>query len=425
MKVGNVSETITVTGEPPVVDLQIDDTPDRRQRAAQADALPTGRNMFNLGVLIPGVTLTTGGLANQDVGGALGPNTLALGIHGGQTQDQRLTMNGVSLSTMIGGGWGGGTIPNPAGVAEMLFDTSAVDASLSTGGVRINFIAKDGGNRYSGTVFGELRQRLDAGRATTRSGSRSCGLTTPGGIVKNWDFNPGFGGPIAKDRLWFYLSGRSQGARHVRAGPVLQQEREQPERVDLRARYGAAGDAQSLVAGLQRPRHVAGQLQEQVRVPLQHPEQLLLSLRHQQPDGARSRQRSAVPAAASDPGGLDLAGHQQAPARGYRDPPHRAVGRHGSVARWRPGMISTVDQGPGAFRPGMTYRSAATFSNNINTTFHWALKASYITGAHALKVGVNDAWGSNDATTYTRLPLAYTFLTPVGAAPTPYRSRST
>jgi hypothetical protein len=41
---------------------------------------------------------------------------------------------------------------------------------------------------------------------------QALGLTTPGGIVKNWDFNPGFGGPIAKDRLWFYLSGRSQGA---------------------------------------------------------------------------------------------------------------------------------------------------------------------------------------------------------------------
>jgi hypothetical protein len=64
-----------------------------------------------------------------------------------------------------------------------------------------------------------------------------------------------------------------------------------------------------------------------------------------------------------------------------------------------PGMISAVDQGPGAYRPGMTYRSAATFNNNINTTFHWALKASDITGAHALKVGTR---GEQRRTTYTR-----------------------
>ena len=93
----------------------------------------------------------------------------------------------------------------------MLFDTSAVDASLSTGGVRINFIAKDGGNRFSGTVFGNFaNSRCRA--TTTRDRLQALGLTTPGNIVKNWDFNPGFGGPIAKDKLWFYLSGRSQGA---------------------------------------------------------------------------------------------------------------------------------------------------------------------------------------------------------------------
>src|SRR5262249_6809478 len=46
-----------------------------------------------------------------------------------------------------------------------------------------------------------------------------------------------------------------------------------------------------------------------------------------------------------------------------------------------PGMISVVDNGPGAFRPGMTYRSAAQYSNNFNTTFHWRATASYITGA--------------------------------------------
>ena len=169
MKVGSVSETITVSGETPVVDLQ-STTRQTVMTHAQVDALPTGRNMFNLGVLIPGVTLTTGGLANQDVGGALGPNTLALGIHGGQTQDQRLTMNGISLSTMIGGGWGGGTIPNAAGVSETLFDTSAVDASLSTGGIRINFIAKDGGNQLRRHGLRQLRERARCRAATTRIG---------------------------------------------------------------------------------------------------------------------------------------------------------------------------------------------------------------------------------------------------------------
>ena len=210
LKVGSVSETITVTGETPIVDVQ-NTTRQTVVNHAVMDALPTGRNMFNVGVLIPGVVLATGGLANQDVGGALGPNTLALAIHGGHTEDQRFTMNGISLSTMIGGGWGGGTIPNPAGVSEMLFDTSAVDASLATGGVRINFIAKDGGNKFAGSVMGNFaNSSMQGDNFTDRLKAR--GLTTPGNIEKNWDFNPGFGGPQERIALWFYLSGRSQGA---------------------------------------------------------------------------------------------------------------------------------------------------------------------------------------------------------------------
>jgi hypothetical protein len=91
-----------------------------------------------------------------DVGGALGPSTYNLVIHGGKTEDQRLTMNGVSLSTMIGGGWGGGAIPNPSGFSEVTIDTAAVSAELATGGVRINFIPKDGGNQLRGTIFGSF-----------------------------------------------------------------------------------------------------------------------------------------------------------------------------------------------------------------------------------------------------------------------------
>ena len=87
LAVGNIAETVTVSGEAATVDLQ-NTTKQTVMTSEVMTALPTGRNMFNLGVLIPGVTLTTGGLANQDVGGALGPNTLALGIHGGTTTDQ-------------------------------------------------------------------------------------------------------------------------------------------------------------------------------------------------------------------------------------------------------------------------------------------------------------------------------------------------
>ena len=69
-------------------------------------------------------------------------------------------MNGVSLSSMIGGGWGGGAIPNATGLQEMVFDTASVSAELATGGVRINFIAREGGNELPRLDLRQLRERL-------------------------------------------------------------------------------------------------------------------------------------------------------------------------------------------------------------------------------------------------------------------------
>src|SRR5688500_18819005 len=211
LSVGNLNETITVTGEAPIVDVQ-STTRQRVMDAESISTLPTGRNMFELGVLIPGVSLTTG-LGNQNVGGALGPETRALAAHGGRTEDQRFMMNGVSLSSMIGGGWGGGAIPNATGVQEMVFDTASVSADLATGGVRINFIAREGGNQYHGSLFGSFaNDKMQTTNIDDALLTRNPLLRNAGTVDKNWDFNPGFGGPIRRDKIWFFASGRHQGA---------------------------------------------------------------------------------------------------------------------------------------------------------------------------------------------------------------------
>jgi hypothetical protein len=421
LAVGNISDFVTVSGDAATVDLQ-NTTRQTVVTSEVMSALPTGRNMFNLGVLIPGVTLTTGGLANQDVGGALGPNTLALGIHGGQTQDQRLTMNGVSLSTMIGGGWGGGTIPNTAGVAEILFDTSAVDASLSTGGVRINFIAKEGGNRFSGMAFGNFaNSSLQGDNYTSRV--QALGLSTPGDIIKNWEFNPGVGGPLKQDRLWFYLSGQSRGAYRKVPGQSYNlnannlaswayapdpsrgaDERRSWE--DYNARLTWQVTPKNKIGFLYNIQSncfcpfgagflTAPEAGNDQRFPLQRP----ILLDWTSPVNSKLLLEATAIHRLERWGAYTL--------------------RTADDTQVDPRMISVVDNGPGAFRPGMTYRAAAQYSNNLNTTFHYKASASYITGSHAFKVGFNDAWGDSDAGTTIEQPYSYVFNTPVGGAPTP------
>ncbi len=79
-----------------------------------------------------------------------------------------------------------------------------------------------------------------------------------------------------------------------------------------------------------------------------------------------------------------------------------------------PAMIGVLDQA--ADVPGvgtianLNYRGrVGTYNNSWNNNFHWRVDVSYITGTHAFKVGVNDAYGYHDNTTYVLNPLSYRF----------------
>ncbi|MBI4263191.1 MAG: carboxypeptidase regulatory-like domain-containing protein [Acidobacteria bacterium] len=411
MRVGALEETITVTGEAPIVDVQTT----TRQRVVDQEVistLPTGRNMFNLGVLIPGISLSTGGLANQDVGGSLGPETRALAAHGGRTEDQRFMMNGVSLSSMIGGGWGGGAIPNATGVQEIVFDTASVSADLATGGVRINFIAREGGNQYHGTLFGSFAN--SAMQATNIDESlleRNPLLRNAGGIDKNWDFNPGFGGPLKRDRVWFYLSGRSQGAFFEAPGMFFNRNANDP------TKWTYEPDT-SQPAAVEK-----SWLDAQLRLTWQAAERHKLGLTYTQQDFCACHDAinaTTAPEAATD----RRFPTQRVVLLDWTSPLTSRVLLEASgihrVERWgnmhlqtkgftlAPEMIGVNEQG-GAI-PGLNYRGrVGQYNNSWNDNFHYRFNVSYITGSHAFKVGMNNALGYHENQSYVVNPLSYRF----------------
>ena len=96
LRVGELAETVTVTGESPIVDVQ-NTTQQRVLSHEIIDAIPTGRSDKNLATLIPGVSLA--GAINQDVGGTQDQVSSQLIVHGSRGTDQRLTQNGVSLAS--------------------------------------------------------------------------------------------------------------------------------------------------------------------------------------------------------------------------------------------------------------------------------------------------------------------------------------
>jgi hypothetical protein len=229
MKIGDIAETITVTGQTPLVDVRSAGVQQVVSKDV-VDAVPTGRLGINLAALQPGMILGAGGgvgqsntnsLASQDVGGTAGDTFTDLAIHGGKPAEQRQTIAGVSAATTIRFGESLSSSPSFTAMQEMTVNTSGADASMAGGGVQINYVPRDGGNTFRGLLFvtganGAMQSTnyssgsRDASGNCTPADSLFCrGLTTqPGALKRVYDFNPGYGGPLMKDKLWFFGSAR-------------------------------------------------------------------------------------------------------------------------------------------------------------------------------------------------------------------------
>ncbi len=206
MKVGGIEETITVTGETPVVDTH-SVTREQVLNKEVIDAVPSGRSDKNLSVLVLGVVGDRGNNMNQDVGGSAGAIGGDLIAHGSRGDDTRTMTMGTNVGVLTRGGQNSGAIPNMGAFQEVAVAISGISAEYATGGVMINMIPRDGGNTFRGSVFtayaGSSMSSSNLTDALT-----TAGLKQPNSLNRNVDFNPAFGGPIKKDRTWFWLAYR-------------------------------------------------------------------------------------------------------------------------------------------------------------------------------------------------------------------------
>jgi hypothetical protein len=206
LRVGQVAETITVTGASPLVDVQ-NVNQQRNMTRDVLDAVPSGKQITSLAILIPGVVSAgASGASNMDVGGSTGMSFAVLSVHGGRQGDQAVTVNGMSVASMSYFD-NSRTNLQDGNIEELAIQTAAAPAEYASGGVSFNVVPKEGGNRFRGAFFGAGTQEswqsenLDADL-------RQKGLTSANRVKRVVDFNPSFGGPLAKDRLWFYAAFR-------------------------------------------------------------------------------------------------------------------------------------------------------------------------------------------------------------------------
>lgn len=215
MKVGALEETITVSGLAPLVDVQNTTQHTALTRAVLED-LPTGRNFGNYGVLIPGVVTNI-----QDVGGSSAnvTTTNIMGVHGSNANEMPMVIDGMRYGNVFGtgGGASGPYIINNAMVEEVAVDVSGAGADADVGGFRSNVILRQGGNRFSSYWYGGgsgdalLSNNID-------DDLRARGATAPTKTTSQWDLNIGVGGPVLRDRAWFYASWRNYGSNQEPTG---------------------------------------------------------------------------------------------------------------------------------------------------------------------------------------------------------------
>src|ERR1700681_492674 len=203
LKVGAVAETITVSGETPIVDVQSAKVQTSMDRDVLA-SIPTSRNASGIQSLIPGMA------AGGDSGGITGGTGGGAGsIHGGRPSDSR------TLSDWLNMGWAGAnsnaTVVNVAGSQEVVTSTSGGLGEAETAGVVFNVISRDGGNTYSGSFVGSGASGSMQGSNYTQA-LKDAGLRSPSQLLKVYEFNPTGGGKIVRDRLWFYLTYRESYA---------------------------------------------------------------------------------------------------------------------------------------------------------------------------------------------------------------------
>jgi hypothetical protein len=202
LRVGALEETVTVSGASPVVDVQnaVQQVVLIRQ---VLDAVPTGRSIPTLGALLPGARL-----ALPDVGGTSGMQNRDLTVHGSDGRDTTFQVDGMTLNGIEGDG-SVQSYFNEAMFEEISYQTSAINAEVSAGGVRANMIPKDGGNQFKGTMF--LSGANQSLQSDNSQDAKAKGLAAPDALNKVWDFNASEGGPIKKDKLWFFASYRDWG----------------------------------------------------------------------------------------------------------------------------------------------------------------------------------------------------------------------
>ena len=419
LRVGSIEETITVTGETPIVDVQST----RRQEVIDNDtlkAIPATRGYNALVFLVPSIT----GSSNQI---DLLPSMRIFYSHGGRGNEGRTFVDGMSTGSAFNGGGVSGYVIDTTNANEMQMSLSGGLAEIEVGGATVNFVPKTGGNRLSGTAFvSDAGQWSQGNNLDDRL--RGFGIKDAPALYKNWDASGSVGGPIVKDRLWYFANYRDFGSHDAILGMYANKNAGDATKWNYEPDTGVP--ARSAVATTPMSARLTHQITPRNKITGFYDYQKQCNGSSMTTDSSDCRKRGAdwiangtptmAPEASSGSQGTSSSG-----AFGYADTYQSfwsvtytapvtsrlllEAGAGSYLSKWGwmqpPGAITNLIQvqeqnsqtfGAVSMPANMIYRALDWNFNNMQNPTTWRASMSYVTGSHSLKIGYQGALNRTD-----------------------------
>jgi hypothetical protein len=200
LSVGAIGETISVSGQSPIVDVQ--NTARNQVMSREViDSVPNSRSWSSIGALTPGIKMD-----KPNVGGAEFAQNAMLSARGAEVTQTAIEIDGMSINVNSSGN-NLMSYPDNNLIQEVVYQTNGITAETSRGGMRINMVPKEGGNTFQTLAFAGL---TPGAFVSTNISPEVAALGVRGGEsvqhIHDLSFSPG--GPIIRDKLWFFGSVR-------------------------------------------------------------------------------------------------------------------------------------------------------------------------------------------------------------------------
>jgi hypothetical protein len=417
MKVGGVSETITVTGETPVVDVQSTKTAVTLSNDTMRN-LPAIRSYSYLLTAVPGIQSNI-----TDVN--TGPVFAIFPVHGGRGVESRLTVEGMNISNPPGGNQPPNYTADIGNATEVTVQTAGGLGENETGGVQMNIVPKQGGNTMSGLVAASgFSGGMQSNNYSQDLISRGAG--TPNPTYHVYDVSAGIGGPIKKDKLWYFMNVREQGSRRNILNVYYNNNAGDPTKFTYAPDFNRPGLFDRQWENY-TPR-ITWQASAKNKFSFSWDEQPVCRTC----TGTASLSGSPSPTTAPEADGHGEFSPQRVQTGRWTNPLTSRLLLEAGVGNtfyyWggkeldpnpTENLVRITDAATVINPQGnvglMTYRSQS-WLNNATDGANWFFNASYVTGSHSIKVGYQGNWWRDDREIHTNTQnLAYSFF---GGRPT-------